>query len=168
MEPHYLAALARTFSGDERVAVVRYDLDHPPPPELAGRSFDTVVAVNVIEHVRDDAALIASLASVLRLRGRLVVYVPAGPFAYGSLDHALGHYRRYTRATLSGLLAAAGLEVETPRYFNLFGLLGWTINGRLLRRTQLSRFQVGAFERLVPLLRLEDRVRLPFGLGLCA
>jgi hypothetical protein len=48
---------------------------------------------------------------------------------------------------------------------NLFGLLGWTINGRALRRTRLSPFQLALFERLMPLFRLEDRVRLPIGLG---
>jgi SAM-dependent methyltransferase len=168
VEPPYLDALERAFVGDPRVVVAHYDLDRPPPPEIAGHSFDTVVAVNVIEHIEDDAALVAILASVLRPGGRLVVYVPAGPFAYGTMDQALGHYRRYDRTTLARLLSDAGLDVETPRYINLLGLVGWTINGRVLRRKQLSRFQIGAFERLVPILRIEDRVRLPIGLGLCA
>jgi len=109
---------------------------------------------------------VAALGALLRPGGRLVVYVPACPFAYGSLDEALGHHRRYTPASLAALLAAAGLSPERPRYVNLLGLLGWTLNGRLLRRRRLSKFQIRVFEFLMPVLRLEDRVRLPVGLGL--
>ncbi len=168
MEPRYLDALTAAFTGDARVEVVGFDLEGPPPPKVANRQFDSIVAVNVIEHIRDDAALVQALASMLRPGGRLVVYVPACPFAYGSMDRALGHYRRYTRRTLAGLLSAAGLATETPRYINLLGLLGWAINGRLFRRTYLSRLQIRVFERLLPLFRLEDLVPLPLGLGLYA
>jgi SAM-dependent methyltransferase len=166
VEPHYLAELRRVFATDSRVTIVHYDLDSSPPPEIANRRFDTIVAVNVIEHVVDDRATIATLTGLLNPGGKLVVYVPACPFAYGSLDRALGHYRRYTPDTLTELLSGAGLHPEVPAYMNLFGLLGWTLNGRVLGRERLSPLQLGIFERLVPLLRFEDFVRLPIGLGI--
>ena len=166
MEPHYLRALRELFADDGRVQVAGYDLDEPPPPLIAERRFDAIVAVNVIEHIKDDAALARTLAGLLRPGGSLLVYVPACPIAFGGLDRALGHYRRYTPATLTALLAGAGLSVEPPRYMNLLGLGGWFVNGRLLRRKVISQAQLALFERLVPLLRLEDRVRLPVGLGL--
>jgi len=105
------------------------------------------------------------LASLLKPAGRLLIYVPAVPFAYGSLDRMLGHYRRYTATSLAELLRGIGLEPDTVRYFNLLGLLGWLVNGRILRRKALSQHQVAFFERLVGILRVEDRVRLPIGLG---
>ena len=165
MEPHYLEALAQTFAGDSRVTVARYDLDAAPSAAIASRRFDAIVAVNVIEHIRDDRSLVATLASLLKPGGKLVVYVPACPFAYGTLDRALGHHRRYTPATLTSLLEGAGLEPERPTYMNLLGLLGWTVNGRLFRRETLSSAQLALFERLLPIVRFEDRVRLPLGLG---
>jgi SAM-dependent methyltransferase len=165
LEPHYLEQLGQRFGGNPDVTIARYDLDGPPSAEIAGRRFDTIVAVNVIEHVRDDRAVTTNLAALLEPGGRLAVYVPACPFAYGTLDRHLGHYRRYTPASLAELLRAAGLDPQPPRYMNLLGLLGWTINGRLLRRTQLSPAQIAVFERLMPLVRLEDRLRLPVGLG---
>jgi SAM-dependent methyltransferase len=164
--PEYLRALASTFAGDGRVAVVRYDLDGPPPPALAGRRFDAILAINVVEHIEDDGALTATLAGLLAPGGRLLVYVPACPFAYGPLDRALGHYRRYTPARLAALLAATGLSTTAPRYLNLPGLAGWLVAGKLLRRRQLGGGLLALFERLMPLLALEDRVRLPIGLGL--
>lgn len=165
MELHYLDSLSQRFAGDERVSVARYDLDGEPPAEVAKRRFDTIVAVNVVEHIADDRGLVARLAGLLKPGGRLLIYVPACPFAYGSLDRELGHHRRYTRATLTALLAEAGLHFDPPRFMNLLGLLGWTINGRVLRRRTLSPAQLALFETLMPLVRLEDRVRLPIGLG---
>jgi len=167
-EPHYLQALMSRFAGDDRVTVARYDLDRDPPPEIARRRFDAIVAVNVVEHIADDRALVTRLAAMLKPGGKLLIYVPACPFAYGSLDRALGHHRRYTRATLTALLAGAGLHLDPPRFMNFFGLLGWAVNNRVLRRKRLSPVQLGLFESLMPLFVLEDRVRLPLGLGVYA
>lgn len=168
MEPHYIEALERTFGADPRVRIGFYNLDAEPSAEIAGRRFDAIVAVNVIEHILDDHALVRRLAALLKPGGKLVVYVPACPFAYGSLDRALGHYRRYTPDSLTTLLAGAGLSVARPSYINLLGLLGWTVNGRVLRRQQLSHRQIAVFERLMSLFQLEDRFRLPIGLGVYA
>ena len=167
-EPDYLHALAAAFADDARVAIVRYDLDGPPPPALAGRRFDTILAVNVVEHIADDRALCATLAALLAPGGRLVVYVPACPFAFGALDRAVGHHRRYSPASLRALLAGAGLATTPPRYVNLAGLVGWLLAGKLLQRERLGRWPMTLFERLMPVIALEDRVRLPVGLGLYA
>src|SRR5581483_11350475 len=76
MEPHYLETLGRAFAGRPGVTVTRYDLNGPPPAEIAGRRFDAIVAVNVIEHVADDHGLVRWLAGLLKPGGKLVVYVP--------------------------------------------------------------------------------------------
>ena len=121
--------------------------------------------MNVIEHIADDRLLVSRLTELLNPGGSLLVYVPACPLAFGSLDVELGHYRRYTPATLTELLRSAGLDGQ-PRYMNLLGLLGWFVNGRVLRQKLVSPRGVALFERLVPLIRLEDRFSLPVGLGL--
>ena len=123
-EPHYLRELRGSFAGDDGVDVVSYDLDEAPPPEVAARRYDAIVAVNVIEHVADDRLLVSRLASLLRPGGRLLIYVPACAVAYGTLDIALGHHRRYVPSTLANLLRSAGLDPGQPRYVNLLGLAG--------------------------------------------
>jgi SAM-dependent methyltransferase len=165
-EPRYLDALRRLFAGEGGVEVAAYDLEGPAPDAVAARRYDAIVAVNVIEHIADDRALVARLAALLRPGGELLVYVPACPIAFNSLDVGLGHQRRYTPAALTELLRSAGLDPGHPRYLNLLGLAGWLVNGHLLGRTALPRRAVGLFERLLPLVRLEDRVTLPVGLGL--
>jgi SAM-dependent methyltransferase len=165
VEPRYLEVLRRELGDEDRVAIVRYDLEAPPPPTLAARRFDAIVAVNVVEHIENALLLVQRLAHLLKPGGRLLVYVPACPFAYGTLDRALGHHVRYTPAGLAALLAGAGLVPDPPRYFNFLGLLGWLVSGLLLREQELAPRRVALFERLVPLARLEDHVRLPAGLG---
>ncbi len=166
IESHYLDTLRQTFADNPRVTVACYDLEREPSPLIAERRYDTIVAVNVIEHIRDDDGLVRRLAKLLKPGGKIAVYVPACPFAYGTLDRAFGHYRRYTPEALSTLLSGPGLDVAPPRYMNLLGLAGWIVNGRLLRRAGLSHPQIAMFERLMPLVSLEDLVRLPLGLGL--
>jgi SAM-dependent methyltransferase len=166
VETCYLDTLRRDLAEGERVQVARYDLEHEPPPEVATRRFDGIVAVNVIEHLRDDRTSVARLAQLLKPGGKLLVYVPACPFAYGRIDHAIGHYRRYTASSLTSLMRSAGLEPGPAHYMNFVGVFGWFFNGRVLGRRTISPKQVALFERLVNLLRIEDRFVLPLGLGL--
>jgi SAM-dependent methyltransferase len=163
-----LRAELRPAAGPPLIAT--WDLRDPPPPEIAARRFDTIVAVNVVEHLPDDLAAVRALAALLRPGGTLLVYVPACPAAFGALDQGLGHHRRYTRASLQRLLAGAGLACERPRYMNRLGLLGWLWQGKILGRGALAPGLITAFERIVALARLLDWLTapLPIGLGLVA
>lgn len=163
VEDEYLERLRRELPPEVRVE--RYDLDGPPPRAI-GAGFDVVISLNVLEHVEDDRRVIADLVGLLAPGGWLLTYVPACALAFGALDEALGHHRRYDRALFGERMREAGLSIERLEYMNLLGLAGWIVNGRLLRRTTLDPRQVGTFERIVPLVRLEDRVRVPIGLGL--
>lgn len=132
-------------------------------------TFDTVILLDVLEHIADDAGFLLSLRRCLKPGGRLILKVPAGRWLYSPMDKAIGHYRRYDRRTLAAVLRAAGLVPVDQSYFNLFGILGWWLNGRVLKRITPPAGQLGLFERLVPLFRLvEDALRLPLGLSLIA
>jgi hypothetical protein len=90
------------------------------------------------------------------------------PALYGTLDEALGHYRRYTREELVRKLEEARFRVIWCRGMNLAGIPGWFLSGRVLRKRQLSERQVRLYDRLVPLFRLEDRFWLPVAMNLTA
>ena len=166
VEADYLERLSARFAGNERVSVVPYDLDAPPPPELGG-GFDTVVSLNVIEHLEDDRRAVERLAELLSPGGRLLTYVPACDWTYGTLDLGLLHYRRYSTQTFGRLMESAGLRVERMKYINLVGAFGWFVNSRVLQRTTLSPTQAQVFDKLIPVVRaIEEGRTLPFGLGL--
>lgn len=121
------------------------------------------MALNVIEHVRDDEASVVTMASLVGPGGRVVVLVPACEAMYGSIDRELNHYRRYTRSTLARVLTRAGCRVDRVFYFNLVGAFGWWLHSRAWRVACIPAGQLRWFDRLVPLLRAEDRLSCLFG-----
>jgi SAM-dependent methyltransferase len=129
---------------------------------------DTVVALNVIEHIAEDLEALKSMVAVLRPGGRAVVLLPAFQKLFGSLDHELGHIRRYIRSSLSQRMNEAGFKVERAFYFNLVGRFGWWVNARLLKVPRIPVEQIRYFDTLVPILRLEDRMPLPIGQSVIA
>ena len=98
--------------------------------------------------------------------GRLLLLVPAHQRLYGAIDRAIDHYRRYDRQTLVARLQEAGFQVEHTAFFNRLGVLGWYLNSVLLHRTRVPGLQLHLQNLLVPLLRAETAVPLPFGLSL--
>ena len=129
-------------------------------PSIPG-GFDTVVCLNVIEHVSDDVGALRNVRDALGPGGRAVVLVPRGPGLFGTLDEVLGHQRRYTEATLRRLALDAGLEPVKIIPFNRVGTPAWWLNGKLLRRRHFGLLQIAVLNFLTPLFRLVDRV-LPF------
>ena len=128
----------------------------------AGQRFDTVVCLNVIEHVKDDVAALRNIQGVLEEGGQAIVLVPQGPRLYGSLDQVLGHYRRYTREQLVASGEQVGFRVKEVLSFNRVGTLAWWLNGRILRRKIFGLWQIKMLNCLVPLFRtLEQLIPLP-------
>lgn len=128
---------------------------------------DTIIATNVLEHIRDDLDALRGFRDIVKAGGggHICLFVPAFEFAYSDFDHVQGHYRRYTKETLRDKLLDAGLEIEALRYFNLPGLLGWWSTFVLFRRPVSASAQVGLYDRaVVPLTRkLEQLLPPPFG-----
>jgi glycosyltransferase involved in cell wall biosynthesis len=165
---HYLHYLNNYAGGKPYLDVARVDLEDPETFAELGEAFDTVVCLNVLEHVRDPLTALANLHSTLARGGRAVIYVPAGQWLYSSLDRALEHRCRYDRKMLAGELESVGFEVEHMQSFNKASVPGWFWNGKILRKQGFSRLQLKIFDWLVPLLRRIDRI-LPWkGLGLIA
>lgn len=138
--------------------------------ELASHQFDSVVLINVLEHIADDVDALKAFERIVAPGGRVIVFVPALQAAYGPLDAELGHHRRYSKRSLRAVFAAAGLDLVRLRYTNPIGLAGWMYNARVSKTTRHSVTQVRLFETLVApwALPLERLVPPPIGLSLIA
>jgi SAM-dependent methyltransferase len=155
-----------SFADHNNLVAWVYDITDPAVLALSEHCFDTVMCLNVLEHIADDMAALRHMCDLLVPGGRLILIVPAHQCLYGSIDSSIGHYRRYTRRSLRERLNCAGLDVLELYYTNPLGALGWFVNGRILGRTVPGTGQLGVFNRLVPLLAwLERRVRPPFGIS---
>jgi len=161
-EPDYLGRLRERFAGRSHVSVAELRLP-AVSPALAAERLDTVVCLNVLEHIEDDRASLRAMHDLLQPGGRLVLLVPSLRALYGTLDEALGHFRRYVPAELSEKLGAAGFRIRHLEYFNLAGVPGWWVAGRVLRRRLIPTGALRWYEALVPLFRLERL--LPWRIG---
>jgi SAM-dependent methyltransferase len=128
------------------------------PPSVSGRQFDTVVMLNVLEHIENEELALRRIAGLCRPGGRLVCLVPAHPWLFGTLDVHLGHCRRYHRRMLTESVGRAGFQTERSFFFNAAGMLGWWLNGRVLRARELDGGQLDLYDRLVPLFRAWESV----------
>jgi SAM-dependent methyltransferase len=122
---------------------------------------DTVVCLNVLEHIEDDAGTLRNIRTTLEPGGRLLLLVPNGPDAYGSIDKAIGHFRRYTQPGLKTLLEENGYEVERILEFNRVSRPGWRFTGQVLKSTTISPAGMRVFDKFVWLWRMIDQ-KLPW------
>jgi glycosyltransferase involved in cell wall biosynthesis len=156
VNPLYLDYLRSTFHSRPYLDVRRIDVADPRDFEgLTGR-YDTVVCLNVLEHLQEEGVALANIRSGLEPGGRVVLLVPQGPELYGSLDEVLGHVRRYTRSSLRETLERAGFHVEDMLDFNRATTPAWWFNGKVLRRRHFGRLQLKAVNISVWLLRRID------------
>lgn len=122
----------------------------------AARQFDTILYIDVLEHIADDRAELAAAASHLRPGGHLVVLSPAFNQLYSPFDEAIGHHRRYTLGTLTAVFPPR-LIPRRRRYLDSVALLLSLANKLLLRQSMPTRRQVLFWDRiLVPIARVVD------------
>jgi len=120
-------------------------------------SFDTVFALNVIEHIQDDRRAILNAEKLLRPGGNLIILVPAFQYLYNRFDKELEHFRRYTKRSLTELMASR-LKIIHTQYFNVAGIPGWFVSGKILRKKTVPSGQMKVFNKLVPLFKLIDKL----------
>ena len=132
------------------------------------RGLDTVVLMNVLEHIQDDRAVLELLKQRLKPGGKIVVLVPACQWAFGSTDARLGHYRRYSKPYTRQLVAKIGMQLTAMRYYNFIGIWGWWWNAKFAKRESQSDAQIRLFDKVfVPVIsRVEKFMPPPVGQSL--
>ncbi len=165
LDPAALDRLRGRFAGEPRVGVETIDLEQAPR-----REHSAFVALNVLEHIADDRRALRGAASLVRPGGRVIVFVPAFPFAAGRFDRAIGHHRRYTKSTLTAAYEEAGLTMETIRYVNAPGLPAWFVSVRLLGSEPRDGVLLRLWDRgVIPVAKRVERFRPPpFGQSVLA
>jgi len=166
ISPFCIRELTRSFADYESVKVRSLDISRNSYPEL--EIYDTIVCLNVLEHIENDVVALKNMHSLLKPRGRLLLYVPANPRLYCEIDRGVGHFRRYQLEELSDKMKQAGFRVSHSRHHNILGALGWWINGKVLGKKMINATDVGAFDMLLPLVKLQDRMDSRFALSILA
>jgi len=132
--------------------------------KYVAEGFDTVVYINVLEHIRDDRSELANAFETLKPGGYVLLFVPALAWLYSDFDRKIGHVRRYSKASLSTVVGDVGFAVLRARYFDLAGIVPWYVKYVLLR-TSMGSASVTLYDRIVvPVIRrIEGSVTPPIG-----
>jgi SAM-dependent methyltransferase len=169
MERAFVEEAAKRLRQHPNVQLICGDATAADIPRPDGEAFDTVVLLDVLEHIEDDVALLTRLGAKLGPGGHLILKVPAMPSLYCPMDEAIGHWRRYDKIGLTQVIPRAGLEAVRVWSFNAAAVPGWWWNGRVLKLRSPPGEQVALYNRLVPILRPLDRLaRLICGASLIA
>jgi len=135
--------------------------------ELRRYRFDTIICINVLEHIEDEIKAIKNMYQLLRKNGRLIMLVPAFESFYGTIDEADHHFRRYSKLQLKDNLKECGFTIERTFYMNILGICVWLLHGKLLRKLVHPKRQISLLDKLVFLgVGLERVIKLPFGMSL--
>jgi SAM-dependent methyltransferase len=127
----------------------------------ATERFDTILYIDVLEHIEDDRAELVRAAALLAPGGRIVVLSPALQALYSPFDAAIGHFRRYTRRTLAAA-APPGVATEASFYLDAAGAALSLANRLLLRQAQPTAAQIATWDRFViPVSRVLDHLARP-------
>jgi SAM-dependent methyltransferase len=120
--------------------------------------YDTILYIDVLEHIEDDRNELDTAARHLGPEGMLIVLAPAHDFLFSRFDYVIGHRRRYTKKTLS-ILTPAGCTLHRLMYLDVLGVLPSLVNKFFLRQPQPTERQILFWDRLmIPLSRLLDKV----------
>lgn len=152
------------FMGTEVVNLTDEDFDSKFENHLG--QYDTVFALNVVEHIYDDVLALKNCRKLLKEGGQLIILVPSYKQLYNRFDEELGHYRRYTKSMLSSVFLKNNFTIIHKQYFNFIGIFGWYVTGSILKKESIPGGQMRLYNLLVPIFKVIDKVILnAFGLS---
>ena len=152
---NYCEILKRKFDNP----VLKIDLVHKDFDQhyidLFG-TFDTVFALNVVEHIEADIQAISNCKKLLKNGGTLIILVPAYQSLYNNLDRQLEHFRRYNKKSLKAIISANNMHIKKLFSFNAIGIIGWFVSGKIQKNNTIPEGQMGFFNLLVPIFKIAD------------
>jgi len=156
IDPLHLHRLSNRFYRRPNIEIKKLDISEKIEFHKVNDQYDTVICINVLEHIENHKLALMNINKLLKQGGRLILLVPNSPFLFTTLDEALGHIRRYKKNEINSLLLDTGFELEKIWYFNRISVLGWIWNGKILKRRHFSRLQLKIFDSLIWLWKRID------------
>ncbi len=161
IDKHHVAAATRTVKAK---ANIEYGDIENSKHFFNGQKFDTIICLNVLEHIKDDQKTLKNLYSLLKEGGNLILLVPAHDFLFGEIDKSIGHYRRYNKRKLLQFMTELGYKIIRGRTINMLGAIGWWFSAKLLSNSKVDKNKVKLFNMLAPIvLPVEDFLEPPIG-----
>lgn len=128
-------------------------------------NIDSIVYVNVLEHIEDDLAELQSVYQTLRPGGRGFIFVPALMPLYGEFDRKIGHFRRYNKKEIEEKCRSIGFKILKSNYFDFLGMIAWYMKYKLFRSSSLEVRTINLYDKMmIPVVKkLERTLTAPLG-----
>lgn len=160
IDKEYVDSLKRKFGSKKNVSAVKLDLNSDTDFQKLKNhreKINCIYALNVLEHVKDDIKALNEIYDLLEPGGKLIILVPAHKFLFNCIDKGVGHYRRYTRKEVVKKIAKTQFKIEKIFFFNSLSILGWYVNGNILKKSIVSEEAIDFFNKLVPCLSFVEK-----------
>ena len=153
------------ISNGTKVSLFHSIFESAKPEITSGGEPDTVIYVNVLEHIENDQRELSLIRETLVDGGRCLIFVPAMRALFSEFDRDLGHFRRYLKGELETKVRDAGFKILLSKYFDFAGVAPWFVKYRILRSRSLGGGAVSLYDNLVvPIMRhVESAISPPFG-----
>ncbi len=162
IDDSYIKYAKKKYLKSRKVKIIKMDI-MKPNKKIIKEKYDTVVMLNVLEHIKDDSKAVKNACAALKKGGKFIILVPAMQWIYGETDRALGHHKRYEKKDIEKLFKNSQMEIKEIFYSNLPGMFGWFISGRIFKEKKIPINQARIFDRYVlPVVKLTESVIKPF------
>jgi glycosyltransferase involved in cell wall biosynthesis len=158
INPFYIEMLSKLKESQPRLDVTLLDLNRIDEFGASSMRFDTIICLNVIEHLEDDRRAMENIGNLLAPKGKAIILVPRGMWLFGSQDEVLGHKRRYSVESLQALATHSGFTTLDILAFNRISSLPWYVNGKIFRKKTFNRFQMTLLDLMIPAAKKIDRI----------
>ena len=134
-----ITILSNRFQNALNVEVVKWDATKDAPEAITNKQFNTITAINILDHIKDDVTLLKKFYAMLPSGGNIILMTTNHKSLYSKLDMMLDHHRRYNKRELTQKLKDAGFEIEKMYTYNLVGYFGWLLFAKIFKKTTLPR-----------------------------
>jgi len=156
---NYVGVLKKRFNIYKDVYCMRLDATQLDDFSNIHTPINSVLALNILEHVEDDVAVLKNIYKILCSGGTFVILVPAHKFLYNAIDKAIGHRRRYSKRDVIEKILQTDFKIKKIFYFNFLSIAGWYINGTIFKSGIVSKRAASLLNLLTPVLKfIEHRI----------
>jgi 2-polyprenyl-3-methyl-5-hydroxy-6-metoxy-1,4-benzoquinol methylase len=146
----------KNFKGTEIINLTDSNFDKKYTNHIG--KYNTIFALNVIEHIYDDLQALENCRKLLKKNGNVIILVPSYQNLFNQFDTELGHFRRYNKSSLAGVLLKSNFKIIHTQYFNFVGILGWYLSGKILGKKIIPKGQMKLYNTLVPIIKIIDKL----------
>ena len=155
IDSKFIKNLKNKYKSKKNIEVIKLDIEKTN--KLNNKGVNTIVALNVLEHINDDIKALNNLYEYLAPQGKAIILVPAHKKLYNCIDKAVGHYRRYSKKELINKINKTKFKIKEIKYFNFISIFGWYINGNILKKAIINKDATKLLNWGVPVFKFIDK-----------